>query len=196
MIIRYSLKVNALTCLLHLGDVDLLVDAYVVDLSGLDIVLEIAWLKSLGKVTTGYEEMSYHNQNKTDCFMDCEAKRNNKMTDLHALSLHRGLGIASRRNIVHSIVLQDGTGSITVRPHRYSHHYKTEIERQVNDISSPFSNAVILIKIKDYRWHMCVDYRTLNKVSVGQIRNTRCLPMLDLKCGYHRILMEEDNFLY
>lgn len=67
-------------------------------------------------------------------------------------------GLPPHRNIVHSIVLQEGTPPISVRPYRYPHHHKSEIERQVNEMihqgiirhnTIPYSSPVILVKKKD-----------------------------------------------
>ena len=62
-----------------------------------------------------------------------------------------------------------------MRPYRYAHVLKDEIERQVNDMlnngliqpsASPFSSSVLLVKKKDNIWQFCVDYRFLNAITV------------------------------
>ncbi|XP_073221591.1 uncharacterized protein [Cicer arietinum] len=84
-------------------------------------------------------------------------------------------GLPPLRNTSHVIFLQHGAGPISVRPYRYPHYQKDEIEKQINTLlqkgvirnnTSSFSSPVILVKKKDSLWRMCVDYRGLNKRQV------------------------------
>ncbi|KAL4568635.1 hypothetical protein LXL04_024250 [Taraxacum kok-saghyz] len=80
-----------------------------------------------------------------------------------------------RRSIEHQIVLKAGTPPISVRPYRYPHIQKDEIERMIKDMlntgiiqssTSLYSSPVILLKKKDGSWRFCVDYRALNRATV------------------------------
>lgn len=67
-------------------------------------------------------------------------------------------GLPPLRNQDHRISLMAGSGPVCVKPYRYPHYQKAEIERPVKDMlstgvirpsNSPYSSPVILVKKYD-----------------------------------------------
>lgn len=75
---------------LQVNDLTIVVEAFVLDLRGMDIILEVAWLQSLGKIIMDYREMtmSFTLQDKPVllCGMNQEAREYN-ISDFQALSM-------------------------------------------------------------------------------------------------------------
>ena len=64
---------------------------------------------------------------------------------------------------------------VNVKPYRYLHFQKNEIEKQVRNTlvqgviepnNTLYSSPVLLVKKKDGSWRFCIDYRALNQVTV------------------------------
>ena len=75
----------------------------------------------------------------------------------------------------HAIHLIPGNVPPNIRPYRYPYVQKSEIERMIAEMlevgiiqpsQSPFSAPVVLVHKKDGSWHMCPDYRELNKLTI------------------------------
>jgi hypothetical protein len=84
-------------------------------------------------------------------------------------------GLSPEREHNHHICLLPATAPIAVRPYRYAHFQKQELERQCADMlqtdvihpsSSAFYTPVLLVKKSDDTWRFYVDYRALNDVTM------------------------------
>jgi hypothetical protein len=113
----------------------------------------------------------------------------------------------SDREVEFVIYLIRRTAPISKRPYRMSVEELKELKKQLTKLqevgyirlsSSPWGTPVLFVQKKDGSRRMCVDYRSLNDVTVknkyplpriedlfDQMRSARVFSKIDLRSGYH-----------
>ena len=80
-------------------------------------------------------------------------------------------GLPPKSDHDYAIQLVLGSHPPNIKPYRYPHIQKCEIEKIVEEMleagiirhsQSAYSSPVVLVCKKDETWHMCPDYRVLN----------------------------------
>ncbi|MCO5574552.1 hypothetical protein L7F22_028340 [Adiantum nelumboides] len=117
----------------------------------------------------------------------------------------------------HAIELIPGSSPPNKPPYRVSQAQQEEIMRQVNELVekgmvrpgfSPFCSPVLLVHKKDGTYHMCVDYRALNKITIknrfhvprieelfDKMQGLTYFSRIDLKSGEHQIKIVDEDIL-
>jgi hypothetical protein len=212
-----------------IGNESFIVDCYGLALGSYKMVLGVQWLESLGPMLWDFTRrlLSFVHNGHQVCWATTDAMagaltllatEGDIMEDL--LLCYEGLfatptGLPPQRSRCHQIRLLPGTPSVVVRPYRYAHGQKAELERQCIDFlrqwvirpsSSACSAPVLLVKKGDETWRLCVDYRALNSAIVkdkflipvvekllDELRGIEFFTKLDLRLGYHQVRMHGAN---
>lgn len=118
-------------------------------------------------------------------------------------------GMPPDRDIEFVINLVPGTAPISKRPYWMPADELAEMKKQIEDLlekgfvrpsSLPWGAPVLFVKKKDGSMRMCIDYRSLNEVTIknkyplpriddlfDQMKGARVFSKIDLRSGYHQL---------
>ncbi|WVZ24644.1 hypothetical protein V8G54_003188 [Vigna mungo] len=124
-------------------------------------------------------------------------------------------GLPPHREVEFSIDLISGAGPVSIAPYRIAPAELAELKKQIEDLlekkfirpnASPWGAPVLLVKKKDGSSRLCIDYRQLKKLTIknkyplpriddllDQLHGATVFSKIDLRSGYHQILVKEDD---
>jgi hypothetical protein len=142
--------------------------------------------------------------------LDDDASKENPIIDEFSdVFLDDLLGMPPDRDIEFLIKLLSGTAPIAKRPYKMGVDELEELKKQIKELqdksfihpsSSSWGAPVISVNKKDGGQRMCVDYRSLNEVTIknkyplpriddlfDQLRGACVFSKIDLRSGYHQL---------
>lgn len=151
-------------------------------------------------------------------FGDLPPDINPQLSDIlhkYPIFLNSQSGLPSTRPHDHHINLIPNTPPINLKPYYYPHSQKEAMTSIIEDMlrektiipsNNPFSSPVLLVKKKDDTWGFCVDYHTLNAVTIkdrfpipiidellNELGSAKVLTKLDLCSDYHQIRVASED---
>jgi hypothetical protein len=125
------------------------------------------------------------------------------------------LGMPPDQDVEFVIELQPGTTPISKRPYKMTPNELAELKVQLNELldkgyirpsSSPWGCPTLFVKKKDQSLRLCVDYRSLNAVTIknkyplprinilfDQLAGAKVFFKVDLCSGYHQIKIRPED---
>jgi hypothetical protein len=124
-------------------------------------------------------------------------------------------GMPPNRDIEFLIELLPGTPPISKRPYKMPVNELVELKKQIVELqakgfvrpsSSPWGASVLFVEKNDGTQRMCVDYRSLNEVTIknkyhlpriedlfDQMKGASVFSKIDLRSGYHQLKIRESD---
>ncbi|MCO5601487.1 hypothetical protein L7F22_055608 [Adiantum nelumboides] len=184
---------------------------YIKPLDGCDALLGIPWLFRVQGILDAYnKKITVQSRGKT-LILDVKLKGESIPT----VSTSAITYLPPERLKDHAIDLVPGDSPPNRPPYRVSAAQQKEIMSQVGELlekgliqpnSSPFCPPVLLVQKKDGSWHMCIEYRALNKNTIknrfpipriddilDKLEGAAMFSRIDLKSGYHQIRIRSED---
>jgi hypothetical protein len=214
-----------------LSGVVFLADLVVLKSKGIDVILGMDWLtRHNGIISCATKEVSLVNHEGIKVKCQTRGSKVNPMVfNLDARTIEEVPivqeypdvfpeelpGMPPDRDIEFIIDLIPGTAPIAKRPYRMAPAELAELKEQLRDLqqkgyirpsSSPWGAPVLFVKKKDGSMRMCVDYRSLNEVTIknkyplpriddlfDQLKGAKYFSKIDLRSGYHQLKIKNSD---
>ena len=134
---------------------------------------------------------------------------------------YQDLWINKRRGVVQALthrIRLDTKYPIASRARVHTEEHNQAIDKEIQKMlqdgvivpsESPYSSEIVMVKKKTGDWRMCIDYRPLNKRTIGDaynlpripellrsVQNSKYFIALDLRSGYWQIPMDPESRQY
>lgn len=217
---------------LEISGVSFMADLIVLHSQGLDVILGMDWLaKNQGRIDCANRSITLTNEEG----VTVEFKPNTctggssiltslkelKLEDIPVVQEFSDVfpddlpSMPPDRDIMFLIDLVPGTAPISKRPYRMPANELAEMKKQIEELrskgyirpsSSPWGAPVLFVKKKDNSMRMCVDYRSLNEVTIknkyplpriddlfDQLKGASVFSKIDLRSGYHQLKIRPED---
>jgi hypothetical protein len=215
----------------HKG-LDFLSNLIIIDSKGIDIILGIDWLRKYdGVILCGKRAIQLTQEDGTtvefvaaistnQISVHSQVKRTSLdeiriVQDYPVVFLEELTGMPPNRDIEFIIELLPGTPPISKRPYRMLMDELVELKKQIAKLqakgfiqpsSSPWGAPILFVEKKDGTQRMCVDYQSLNEVTIkkkyplpriedllDQMKGANVFSKADLRSGYHELRIQESD---
>jgi hypothetical protein len=212
--------------------VDIPSNLILLDSKGIDIILGMDWLSKYDRVIhCARKAMKLTKKDGTlvEFVAMVQSGPDSKLNQTKAIALEdirvvqdypdvfpeELLGIPPDRDIEFLIELLPGTPPISKRPYRMPINELVELKKQIAELqakgfvrptSSPWGAPMLFVEKKDGTQRMCIDYRSLNEVTIknkyplpriedlfDQMNGASVFSKIDLRSGYHQLKIRESD---
>jgi hypothetical protein len=212
--------------------VDFLVNLIVLDSKGIDIILGMDWLRKYAGVILCAKRairLAKEDDTRVEFSAVIQAEQVSLLSKVQGTSLNEIRiaqeypnvfpedlpGMPPDRDIEFIIEVLPGTPPISKRPYRMSVNELVELNKQIAELQSKgfihpssfsWGAPVLFMEKKDGTQQMCVDYRSLNEVTIknkyplpriedlfDQMKGVSVFSKIDFRLGYHQLKIRESD---
>jgi hypothetical protein len=212
--------------------VDFPLNLILLDSKGIDIILGMDWLSKYDGVIQGTRKavkLTKKDGTSVEFVALVQSGLDNKLNQTKAIAVEdirvvqdypdifpeELPGMPPDRKKEFLIELLPGTPPISKRPYRMPANELVELKKQIAKLqakgfiqpsSSPWGAPILFVEKKDGTQRMCVDYRSLNEVTIknkyplpriedlfDQMKGARVFSKIDLRSGYHQLKIRESD---